>query len=217
MASEISGVARARKVSLWRLLITPYQPQPALRTFLAKAETQENAQARVTVAIPDARECEQIFGVPLTRRGLQPVYLRIENRSHTALRLQLIDVDPNYYTPVEAAGVNHFSMLRRLSAFGLLGWWLFGPLLLILPFKLVTAYRANRRMDDCFRSLALHLCADRAGSLVRGFRLHDARPGHQSHSRHLAPDGGGRGRDHSVGERGYPSSPVAARAGNAGG
>ncbi len=126
----------------------------------------------MTVAIPDARECEQIFGVPLTRRGLQPVYLRIANRSATPLRLQLVNIDPNYYTPLEAAGVSHFSILRRLSAFGLLGW-LFVPLLplllLLLPLKIITAYRANRRMDDCFRSLSFHLRPIAPGESSEGF------------------------------------------------
>ncbi len=132
------------------------------------AQTQEDSQAQAVVAVPDARESERIFGIALARRGLQPIYLRITNRSAMPLRLQLVSIDPNYYTPLEAAGICHFSILRRLSAFGLLAW-VFLPLLVLLPIKLVTAFRANRRMDECFRSLALSLHPIPPGETAEGF------------------------------------------------
>ena len=67
-------------------------------------QTQHDGLAEVTVAVLEARESEQLFGVPLARRGLQPVYLRIVNRGPSPLRLLLAQIDPNYYTPLEAAG-----------------------------------------------------------------------------------------------------------------
>ncbi len=113
-----------------------YAPQPALRTFLDRAQTQENSLAQVTAAVLDARESERLFGVPLARRGIQPVFLRVVNRGTAPLRLHLVGIDPNYYTPLEAAAVNHFSFAKRISAFGLIAW-LFMPLLaIIIPFKL---------------------------------------------------------------------------------
>lgn len=117
---------------------------------------QEDKKAQVTVAVLDAVESAKLFGVPLARRGIQPVHLRVVNRSDALLRLQLVRVDPNYYTPLEAAAANHFSIGKRLSAFGLIAW-IFLPLLALIPFKLITAFRANRRMDDFFRSQAFHL------------------------------------------------------------
>src|SRR4051812_20677225 len=141
---------------LWRLITTPYRPEPTLRTFESRAQTQENSKAQVTVAVLDAAEALRVFGVPLARRGIQPVYLRIVNRSDKLSRLQLVRIDPNYYPPLEAAAANHFSILKRLSTLGLIGWLILPllvlslPLLLIIPFKLISAYRANRRMDDFF-------------------------------------------------------------------
>jgi len=153
---------------LWRLLTTPYRPEPTLRTFESRAQTQENSKAQVTVAVLDAVEATRLFGVPLARRGIQPVHLRIVNRSDRLLRLLLVRIDPNYYTPLEAAAANHFSIVKRLSAFGLVGW-LFLPLLLLIPFKLITAYRANRRMDEFFRSQAFHLRPIPPGGTSEGF------------------------------------------------
>jgi hypothetical protein len=156
------------RTRLWRLITTPYSPEPTLRTFASRAQTQENSKAQVTVAVLDAAEAAHLFGVPLARRGIQPVYLKIVNRSDKLFRLQLVRIDPNYYPPLEAAAANHFSIVKRLSAFGLIGW-LFLPLLLLIPFKLITAYRANRRMDDFFRSQAFHLRPIQPGRISEGF------------------------------------------------
>ncbi|HVT27046.1 MAG TPA: hypothetical protein VHE81_03420, partial [Lacipirellulaceae bacterium] len=158
----------AIRTTLWRLLTTPYTPEPTLRTFEPRAQTQENAKAQVTVAVLDAAEAARFFGVPLARRGIQPVYLRIVNRSDRLVRLQLVRIDPNYYPPAEAAAANHFSILKRLSAFGIVGW-LFLPVLLLIPFKLITAYLANQRMDDFFRSQAFHLRPIKPGDVSEGF------------------------------------------------
>jgi hypothetical protein len=152
-----------------RLFTVAYDPDPAHRSFLARAQSQESPLAQVTVAVLDAAESERLFGVPLARRGIQPVYLRVVNRSQTHLRLHVVTIDRNYYTPLEAAGVSHFSVLKRFSAFGAIGWWFFLPLLLLIPSKLVSAYRANRRMDEHFQAQAFRLRPVPAGGEAEGF------------------------------------------------
>lgn len=156
---------------LWHLVITPYEPCPAAAAggeFMARAQTQEDPRARVTVAVLAAAESRRLFGVDLARRGIQPVFVRIENRAAEPLRLQLVGIDPRYFTPLEAAAAVHFSILRRLSAFGTLGW-LFLPLLLLVPLKLVTARQANRRMDELFREQGFRLGPIPAAAAAEGF------------------------------------------------
>jgi hypothetical protein len=139
---------------------------------MERAQTQENDRASATVAVLDAHESDCLFGVPMARRGIQPVFLRIENRTRGLLRLQLVRIDPKYYTPLEASAANHFSIVRRLTAFGFVGWWffwLFLPVLILLPFKLITAYRANRRMDDLFRRQGFRLRPLEPGEVRAGF------------------------------------------------
>ncbi len=101
-------------------------------------------------------ESQRLLGVPLTRRGIHAVFLQVTNRHTSPLSLAALDIDPHYDTPLEAAGINHFSVLKRLSAFGVATWY-FLPLVMLLPWKLITAARANPRMDDCFRQLAFPL------------------------------------------------------------
>jgi hypothetical protein len=154
---------------LRRLFTTPYAPDPTRRTFLKHAQTQQGPAAEVTVAVPDAKESARLFGVPLARRGLQPVFLRIANRGIMPLRLQVLSIDPSYFTPLEAAGVNHHSLLKRLSALGILAWFLLPVVFVVLLFKLITAYRANRRMDECFRGQAFRLRPIVPGGTEEGF------------------------------------------------
>jgi LssY C-terminus len=153
---------------LRRVFLVPYTPDPAYRGFLSRAQTQQDPLAEVTVAVADAAESARLFGVPLARRGLQPVYVRVCNRSNKPLRLHMVSIDPNYYTPLEAAALNHFSIGKRLSGFGFVAW-LFWPLLVLIPLKLITAYRANRRMNECFQSLAFHLRPIPPGGASEGF------------------------------------------------
>ena len=153
---------------LWRLVTTPYHPSPAYDAFMPRAQTQEHPRAVVTVAVLTGREGKEFFGVDVARRGIQPVFLRIENRSPESLRLQMVSIDPNYFTPLEAAGVNHFSICRRLSAFGAIGW-VFLPVLAIVPLKLITAWLNNGRMDDFFRGHGFRLGPIAPGEKTEGF------------------------------------------------
>ncbi|OAI48327.1 hypothetical protein AYO44_07420 [Planctomycetaceae bacterium SCGC AG-212-F19] len=151
-----------------RWLGVPYNPQPAHRPFLERQVVQQDDELRVSVAVLDDRESEGFFGVSLARRGLQPVWLQITNRGKHPYRLRLASLDPSYYPPLEAAYLNHFTIGKRLLAFGLLAWW-FLPFVLILPFKLYAAWSANRRMNAYFQEHAIGWGIIRPGSEIAGF------------------------------------------------
>lgn len=159
---------RALPARLWRLVTTAYRPAPTCDSFMPRAQTQEQPRAVVTVAVLTGREGREFFGVDMARQGIQPVFLRIVNRSPESLRLQMVSIDPNYFTPLEAAGVSHFSIVRRLSAFGAMGW-VFLPLLTLVPLKLVTAWLSNGRMDDFFREHGFRLGPIASGETAEGF------------------------------------------------
>lgn len=151
---------------LKRVFIASYSPDAQTEAFLQRAQKQQNAFADVMAAVPDSKESSQIFGVSLTRRGIQPLYLRITNRSNVPLRLKVVSIDPNYFSPLEAAALNHFSIFKRLTAFGVVGWVFFHLLLVVLPSKIITSFWANQRMDDYF--------------LMRAFRIRPIPPGETS-------------------------------------
>src|SRR5258708_10450259 len=119
----------------FRLLRVPYAPRPQELSFLERAKEQREGDFVVRVAVLDDRESERFFGVPMARRGMQPVWLQITNGSSQPCRLRLASLDPNYYPPLEAAFVNHFKVVRRFVGLGLLAW--FFSALLILFFLLL--------------------------------------------------------------------------------
>jgi len=151
-----------------RCAITSYRPDDSYTGYMQRAVVQDDPRAGVTVAVLAPEESRRRFGVDAGRRGIQPVFLRVENRGPRALRLQAVTIDPRYFTPLEAAAANHFSITRRLSAFGALGW-LFFPLVLLAPLKLVTAWLANRRMDAVFRRHGFRLVPVQPGATAEGF------------------------------------------------
>jgi hypothetical protein len=157
-------------MNLWtsRWLGVPYSPRPDERTYLDRVEVRQDDALLVRASVLANRESERFFGVPLARRGIQPVWLEIANRGEHPYRLRLASLDPNYYPPLEAAYANHFHILRRLLGFGLLAW-LFLPLVVLLPFKILAARIANRRMNAFFQEHALGWGLIRPGDTVSGF------------------------------------------------
>jgi hypothetical protein len=144
-------------IPVLRRLWIPYTPSPTARSFMDRAQTQSQDGVEVTVAVLDARESREFFGVPMARRSVQPVWLRIVNRGTTPYRLSLVGIDPNYYSSYEAAAANHFSSGRRLLEYGVLALWFLPLVILLLPLKLLAAWMANRKMDAYFQSHAFQL------------------------------------------------------------
>jgi hypothetical protein len=151
-----------------RWLAIPYTPHPNERPYLQRAEVQQGDDLIVRASVLDNRESERFFGVPLPRRGIQPVWLEITNKGVQPYRLRLASLDPNYYPPLEAAYVNHIRVGRRLVAYGLLAWF-FLPILLLLPVALLRAWIANRRMNAYFQEHGIGWGLIRPGHQLAGF------------------------------------------------
>ena len=86
-----------------------YAPKPESESlFLQRAQTQSENNLRVTAAVPDAAETRKTFGVNLYNRGIQPVWIEIENNDDQPIWFLPVGLDPMYYTPFEASFLNHF-------------------------------------------------------------------------------------------------------------
>lgn len=71
--------------------------------FRARESSQEAGGVRVTAAVPSAEETEEIFGLPLYRSGIQPIWLQVENDSGHRLRFAPVGTDREYFAPLEVA------------------------------------------------------------------------------------------------------------------
>jgi hypothetical protein len=70
---------------------------------MERTQTQTRGDVTVTVAVPSAEEAAAVFGVPLTRRSIQPVWVRIENSDDAEYLFLPADMDPDYFSPQEVA------------------------------------------------------------------------------------------------------------------
>jgi hypothetical protein len=156
------------KVRLFRWLFIPYSPCPEAREFLNAAVTQQRDDLEVRVAVLNSAASRKFFGVPMARRGIQPVWVHVVNRSDKPYRLQFIALDPAYFPPLEAAAINHYSGGRRLVGFGILAW-LFLPLLILFASKLISVPRTNRKIDVFFREHAFRMSPIPSGGEQSGF------------------------------------------------
>ncbi len=71
--------------------------------FLDRIVTQQQGAVRISATVPTAEEVIAITGLDLYARGIQPVWLRVENNDSRQVRVALLSIDSEYYSPMEVA------------------------------------------------------------------------------------------------------------------
>ncbi|MGB9439032.1 MAG: LssY C-terminal domain-containing protein [Desulfobacterales bacterium] len=93
-----------------------YQPHPMKEVnFQTRAQTKFQDKYRVTAAVLSAEESEKVFGVSLYKRGIQPVWLEIENKSEESTWFLPFSVDPDYFSPLEVTYPLHRTLDSRYN------------------------------------------------------------------------------------------------------
>ncbi len=86
--------------------VKPPQPLDEI-PFMARSQTQERDGLRITVAALSEDEARSAFGVKLSKKRIQPVWIDIENSTDQQFFLMLRSIDPRYYSAMEAAYLFH--------------------------------------------------------------------------------------------------------------
>jgi len=93
-----------------------FQPHPMKEVnFQTRAQTKSQDNYRVTAAVLSAEESETVFGVSLYKRGIQPVWLEIENKSDEPTWFLPFSVDPDYFSPLEVTYPFHRTLDSRFN------------------------------------------------------------------------------------------------------
>lgn len=122
---------------------------------MERVQTQEKENLQVTVTVLSDRESKKAFGVNLAKKGIQPVWLQIENKSQKPYFLVTRSMDPNYYSSEEAAYLAHYRQGRQFFEAGLIAI-IFFPALALIPFNFFAIRHANKKMDSIFRENSWH-------------------------------------------------------------
>ena len=81
--------------------------------FRDRAVTQVEDGVRVTAAVPDKKETRELFGLPLYKKRIQPVWIEIENTTDQPVGFLPISVDADYHTPLEIASLTRSDKKRQ--------------------------------------------------------------------------------------------------------
>ena len=85
-----------------------FRPQPLDEAVLRlRARSQVESGVRVAATVLSAEETETMFGRPLYRKGIQPVWLEIENRTDVRMWFAPVSVDRDYFAPLEVTYLYH--------------------------------------------------------------------------------------------------------------
>jgi len=78
-------------------------PKTESLDYRARAETKVDHNISISAVVLSPSETEESFGLPLADKGVQPVWIEIENRSDKAYYLMMLSIDPDYFSPSEVA------------------------------------------------------------------------------------------------------------------
>jgi len=78
--------------------------------------TQTQGGITVSASVPGEEEAQAIFGIPIYERGIQPVWLEIENNSAGRVRFAPTGVDRNYFSPLEVAYMHRKGFTKQARA-----------------------------------------------------------------------------------------------------
>jgi hypothetical protein len=78
-------------------------PAPQSLDFYTRAETRIDERVSTTAVVLSPAETKYYFGVPLADKGIQPVWLQIDNQEDQPFVLMLLSLDPDYFAPSEVA------------------------------------------------------------------------------------------------------------------
>lgn len=78
-----------------------------------RAITKEDIGIRTSTAVVGDKEAEKIFGIDLAKKGIQAVWLEIENNSDSSLLLLPTAIDQDYFAPLEVALAYHKSFSTK--------------------------------------------------------------------------------------------------------
>ncbi len=71
--------------------------------FKERVQSQTEGNVTVRAAVLGAQETEAVFGAPLYKRGIQPVWLEITNNDDKPVWYLHVGTDPKYFPPLEVA------------------------------------------------------------------------------------------------------------------
>jgi hypothetical protein len=93
-----------------------FNPRPIDQVpFKERAQTQSENNVRVTAAVLSAEESKAVFDLDLYKKGIQPIWIEIENNDEERVWFAPVGVDREYFSPLEVAYMHHRSFSKETN------------------------------------------------------------------------------------------------------
>ena len=93
-----------------------FNPRPIGEVpFRERAQTQCDNNICVTAVVLSAEESDAVFGLPLYKKGIQPVWLKIDNKDEEEVWFPPVGLDPDYFAPLEVAALYHSTFSKNAN------------------------------------------------------------------------------------------------------
>lgn len=153
-------------------------PETVSTDFLTRAETQNDGEIEVSALVLSPEESDQVFGTSLTKRAIQPIWVEIRNDRTDTLFLLVIGLDPDYFSPAEAAwktkGFGETGINRKIGYF----YQKQAPIL-IPPGETISGY-VYTNFDPGGKAFAVELLTEDPDDGVKRFEFFQSVPGFEA-------------------------------------
>lgn len=93
-----------------------FNPRPIDQVpFKERAQTQSENNVRVTAAVLSAEETKAVFDLDLYQKGIQPLWIEIENNDEERVWFAPVGVDRDYFSPLEVAYMHHRAFSKETN------------------------------------------------------------------------------------------------------
>ena len=93
-----------------------FNPRPIDEVpFKARAKTKSENNVRVTAAVLSAEESKVVFDLDLYQKGIQPIWIEIENNDEERVWFGPAGIDRNYFSPLEVSYPHHYTFSKETN------------------------------------------------------------------------------------------------------
>lgn len=149
---------------------SPPHTDPA--DYRLRAETQTDGNVRVSAVVLSPEESEHSFALPLARRGIQPVWIEVDNRADKMFAVMLLSIDRDYFAPSEVAW--KFRAQQESSQGELLDLFLERQLPVLVPPRSTVSGYVYTNLDPGAKAFTVDLIAEQD---LRSFEFAQLVPG----------------------------------------
>ncbi len=93
---------------------TSSQPGAEVFDYKSRVKVHSDGNVRVAASVLSAQESKAVYGVPLAKQSIQPVWIEVENKNDVAYWLLSPGLDPNFFPASEA--VEAFAVSQELES-----------------------------------------------------------------------------------------------------